>query len=35
MEIMLIKWVLEVTNQEKFKSPHDFLSEYNIVYLGC
>ena len=31
----IIKWVLELTNQEQFKSPAEVVRAYNIQILGC
>ena len=31
----VIKWTLEVVNQEKYKTPAELEKAYNIELLGC
>jgi len=35
METEIIRWVMELTNQEGFKSPAEVTRAYNIQMLGC
>ena len=34
-KLNLIKWALELCNQEGYNSPHEIQREYNIQYRGC
>ena len=35
MDNNVMKWVLEVTNQEGYKTPSELIRQYNIALLGC